>query len=57
MQVFPSQCEISEIRTLNDYLEDYVMRMGVDAEGPLVDLGILFSLLSAEGSLVMFDRR
>jgi hypothetical protein len=44
-------------RTLEAYCEEYVMRMGVDAEGPLVDMGILFSLLQSKGTLVMFDRR
>jgi hypothetical protein len=45
------------LRTLDAYCEEYVMRMGVDAEGPLVDMGILFSLLQSKGTLVMFDRR
>jgi hypothetical protein len=44
-------------RSLEEYCEEYVLRMGIDAEGPLVDMGILFSLLHSKGTLVMFDRR
>jgi hypothetical protein len=34
-----------------------VLVMGKDAEGPLVDLGVLFTLLRCDCSLVLLDRR
>lgn len=40
------------------YCEEWVERMGVDAEGPLVDMGVLFSpLLRCSSSIVFLDRR
>ena len=45
-------------RTMRQYCEEWVDQMGVDAEGPLVDMGILFSpILRSHSKIVFLDRR
>ena len=39
------------------YCAEYVDRMGVDAEGPFVYLGVIFIALRCFGLTVLFDRR
>ncbi len=42
---------------MNDYCHRYVEKMGEDAEGPFVELGLLFIALQCFGVTVFFDRR
>lgn len=44
-------------RSMEDYCNRYVMKMGEDAEGLLVDLGILSRLLGCNSVVVLLDRR
>ncbi len=41
---------------LVDYCGKCVYRLGRDAEGPLVNKGVLFQCLECEGSIVFLDR-
>jgi len=45
------------ISTMQMYCDEWVLRMGVDAEGPLVDLGVLFTLLLCNCKMTILDRR
>ena len=42
---------------MRTYCSEYVDRMGVDAEGPFVYLGVIFIALRCYGLTVLFDRR
>ncbi len=51
----PSQEEIQS--ALPAYLDGVVRKMGQDAEGCFVDLGLLFGILNVQGGVVNVDRR
>ena len=42
---------------MEQYCNAYVNAMGIDAEGPLVYLGILFKCLDCYGVIIHLDRR
>jgi hypothetical protein len=46
-----------ECKSMKDYCLRYVDSMGVDAEGPFVHLGVMFTALRCYGVTVLFDRR
>lgn len=50
-------CTYSDVSDLSAYCKQYIDRMGVDAEGPVIDLGLLFQLFHTKGCTVYLDRR
>ena len=44
-------------RTMEEYCSKYVEKMGVDAEGPFVDIGLLLLALHCRGTIIYLDNR
>lgn len=45
------------VRSMEKYCELFIFNNGEDAEGPIVDLGILIHILNCDGCVVLLDRR
>jgi hypothetical protein len=46
-----------DLPTIEEYCKEYVNRLGEDAQGPLVQMGLLLRTLSCHGITVFLDRR
>lgn len=52
-----SNINIIKYSSLEEYLDTYILKMDVSAEGPFVDLGLLLKALRCKGVSIFLDRR